>query len=58
MSRQGKKITDLEWLEMQIKFLEGHHYYYTETAIDMRLERKKQNITELKLMKSEVLENL
>lgn len=56
MEAQGKIITDLEWMNMQLNFLEGHHYYYTESSKNLRLARKKRNIEEIKLIKQEISE--
>lgn len=43
----GKINSDRKWDEMQVIFLEKHRYF-TETALRTRLEKKKQNIEEIK----------
>ncbi|NCP46107.1 MAG: DUF4202 domain-containing protein, partial [Flavobacteriales bacterium] len=39
--------SDKEWDELQIKFLESHHYF-TKTAIQLRQKNKEQRIAEIK----------
>lgn len=48
------EYTDEVWLDMQIKYLENNHKYYTETAIKTRLPKKEHRIQLLK----DQLENL
>ncbi len=52
LAEYGTTMTDLEWVERQIEFLETKHRFYTETAIEWRLEWKKRNIRELKEKKA------
>ncbi|MEN9399340.1 MAG: hypothetical protein RL632_441 [Bacteroidota bacterium] len=47
-------MTDIEWIEFQLRYLDNVHRYYTETAQNIRLIGKKQRIAELKMQ----LENL
>ncbi|MFK8037160.1 MAG: HD domain-containing protein [Crocinitomicaceae bacterium] len=44
----GYDMSDLEWLRKQINYLENHHKYYTDSAINMRLDGKKRNLEEIK----------
>lgn len=57
LAEYGRTLEELEWLEMQIEFLETHHHYYTPTAIEMRLDRKKQNIAQLKAWREMLLKS-
>jgi class 3 adenylate cyclase/CheY-like chemotaxis protein len=43
-----EKISDEEWLKMQIYYLETKHQYYTTSAINLRQVGKLKRITELK----------
>ena len=42
-------MTDIEWIEFQLRYLDNVHRYYTETAQNIRLIGKKQRIAELKM---------
>ncbi len=44
-----KKTTLKEWYELQIRFL-SNHKYFTESANNMRNEKKQQNLNEIKEM--------
>jgi adenylate cyclase len=48
MENCGNKMTDLEWVEFQLHYLEKIHRYHTETAKNIRLQSKKVRIAELK----------
>jgi adenylate cyclase len=48
-------MTDLEWIEFQLNFLENKHEYYTETAKNIRLGGKKARILELKVERKKFL---
>ena len=41
-------MSDQEWVEFQLNYLENIHRYFTETAKNIRLQGKKARITELK----------
>jgi class 3 adenylate cyclase len=41
-------MSDQEWIEFQLKYLEQTHRFYTETAKNIRLQGKKARIAELK----------
>ena len=46
--RDMKKIdSDRKWDEIQIKFLENHHYF-TQTAIELRQKKKEENIQKVR----------
>ena len=44
----GTSYDDGEWLEVQIKFLEEKHQYYTETSSEQKQKIKEENIKVLK----------
>lgn len=44
----GMKMSNLEWIDFQLNYLEGKHRYYTITAKNIRLIGKKARILELK----------
>lgn len=41
-------MSDQEWIEFQLKYLEDIHRFYTETAKNIRLQGKKARIAELR----------
>lgn len=41
-------MTDIAWIEKQLDYLQNRHRFLTATSIDSRLQRKKQNIVDLK----------
>ena len=41
-------MTEKQWTETQLDYLENQHRYYTQSSIDMREEKKNKNIQELK----------
>ena len=45
-SRQGRKMSLVEWHETQIRFLQKHRYF-TKSALRLREARKQKNIREL-----------
>jgi adenylate cyclase len=49
---QGKSMTDKEWVQFQLDYLEGEHKFHTETARNIRLPGKKRRIEELKVQLS------
>lgn len=49
LAEYGLAMTDLEWVERQIHFLETKHQFYTESSIAMREKRKEQNLQELRM---------
>ena len=48
LEEQGKAMTDKEWIDFQLNYLEKEHRYHTETARNIRLPGKKRRIEELK----------
>jgi class 3 adenylate cyclase/HD superfamily phosphodiesterase/ActR/RegA family two-component response regulator len=46
---QGKSMSDSEWINFQLNYLENEHDYYTETARNIRLPGKSRRIEELKV---------
>lgn len=48
MENFGTSMGEKEWCEYQLKFLEGHHKYYTETAQNIRQYGKNSRILDLK----------
>ena len=54
LANYGKPMTDLEWVDFQIQYLEKVHRFYTETAINIRKRSKVFRINELKEMKSKL----
>lgn len=52
MVDQGKTMTDKEWVQFQLNYLEQEHRYHTETARNIRLSGKKKRIEELKFQLS------
>jgi class 3 adenylate cyclase/HD superfamily phosphodiesterase len=44
----GKVMTDKEWIQFQLNYLEKAHRFHTTTAKNIRLLAKKMRITELK----------
>lgn len=51
----GKKMTDLEWIEFQLNYLENVHVFYTETALNIRNKGKMKRIQELKQKQQDLL---
>lgn len=51
----GKHMTDLEWIDFQLNFLEKQHKYYTVTSKNMREKGKLKRIKELKEMRKQYL---
>ncbi|MBI2968018.1 MAG: HD domain-containing protein [Bacteroidetes bacterium] len=43
----GAKLTEKEWIQLQIKFLENHRYF-TKTSSDLRAPEKKNQVDKLK----------
>jgi len=48
LEQQGKTMTDIEWVNFQLNYLENEHVYYTETAQNIRKPGKSRRIAELK----------
>jgi len=48
-------MTDLEWIDFQLNFLEKQHKYYTVTSKNMREKGKLKRIKELKEMRKQYL---
>jgi hypothetical protein len=46
----GVELSEEEWLQKQISYLESEHQYYTNSARNIRQEGKEKRITELKTM--------
>jgi class 3 adenylate cyclase/HD superfamily phosphodiesterase len=45
---QNRKMTDLEWINFQLNYLENVHEFYTETAKNIRERGKQLRVQELK----------
>ena len=54
LSNFGKKLTELEWIDFQLNYLENVHRFYTQTAQNIREKSKLLRIKELKQMKEEL----
>lgn len=50
-------MSDLEWIDFQLNYLDGKHQFFTETAKNIRLGGKKARILELKQARKELLKN-
>jgi len=49
LANRGRTMTDIEWLKLQINYLENIHQYYTNTAKYTREQEKLKRLKELKL---------
>ena len=47
LALNGKKMSDLEWIDFQINYLQNVHEFYTETAFNIRNKGKHMRIQEL-----------
>lgn len=52
---QGKKMSDIDWIEYQLNYLENIHKFYTETAHNIRNKGKMKRIQELKQKQEDLL---
>jgi adenylate cyclase len=52
----GEVMTELEWIEFQLNYLENIHQYYTETAKNIRLGGKNARILELHRQRKNIVE--
>lgn len=50
----GKVLSETEWIEMQIRFLQDDHVFYTVTAQNIRERGKQNRIRELKVSLAEL----
>lgn len=57
MENMGEAMTELEWIDFQLAYLENKHQYYTETARNIRDGGKRARIQELKVQRNELLSN-
>ena len=48
LQMNGQEMSELEWVEFQLKYLENVHRYFTETAQNIRNQGKAARIAELK----------
>jgi adenylate cyclase len=48
LENYGQSMSEIEWVEFQLNYLEKVHRFYTETAKNIRLQAKKAHIEELK----------
>lgn len=48
LESHGKFMTEIEWIDFQLNYLENVHRYFTETSLNMRIKGKKRRIAELK----------
>jgi adenylate cyclase len=56
MENIGEVMTDLEWIDFQLNYIEIEHEYYTETARNIREYGKKARIQELKAERNRLLQ--
>ncbi len=56
MENIDESMTDLEWLDFQLNYIELKHEYYTETARNIREYGKKARIQELKAERNRLLQ--
>jgi predicted metal-dependent HD superfamily phosphohydrolase len=54
MENYGKIMSEKEWINYQLKYLENTHRFYTETAKNIRVQGKKYRISELKEQLKEI----
>ncbi|HLV41948.1 MAG TPA: adenylate/guanylate cyclase domain-containing protein [Brumimicrobium sp.] len=52
LSNFGKEMSDIEWIDFQLNYLENVHQFYTQTAKNIREKSKLLRIMELKKMKA------
>jgi hypothetical protein len=52
----GTVMSNLEWIDFQLNYLEGKHRFYTITAKNIRLLGKKARITELKEQRKKLID--
>ncbi len=57
LSNMGREMTDLEWIDFQLDYLEKKHRFYTQTSKNIRIRSKKMRIAELKKMKQQLLQS-
>lgn len=56
MENMGEFMTDLEWIDFQLSYLDQKHEYYTETARNIREVGKRARIQELKMERLAILQ--
>ncbi|HIP31225.1 MAG TPA: response regulator [Crocinitomicaceae bacterium] len=49
MVNYGQTMSDIEWVNYQLEFLEDTHQFYTESAINIRRQGKQQRIRKLRI---------
>lgn len=54
LEEQNKGMSNLEWIDFQLNYLENIHVFYTETAKNIRERGKQLRIQELKEQKAEI----
>ena len=54
LENYGQSMTEIEWVEFQLNYLEKVHRFYTETAKNIRLQAKKAHIENLKQQLNEL----
>lgn len=57
LENYGHDMSDEEWTDFQLEYLENVHRFYTETALNIRLLGKKARIIELKKYKEQFINN-
>jgi len=55
MENVGEVMSDLEWVDFQLEYLDNRHEYHTETARNIRIGGKKSRISELRNEKRALL---
>lgn len=57
MSDYGNPMSDLDWIEFQLHYLQDQHHFYTDTANNIRLHGKNARIQDLKIERAKLKEN-
>jgi hypothetical protein len=58
MENVGEFMTDLEWVDFQLNYLDLEHEYFTETARNIREYGKRARIQELKVERLNLVQAL
>lgn len=57
LENHGRKMSDVEWLDFQLNFLEHTHRYHTHLVRDLRQEGKLRRVEELRAKREELLKS-
>lgn len=58
MKNYGRVLSELEWIDFQLNFLENVHHYFTQTSQNIREKGKQIRIKELKQKKATIVKPL